>query len=56
MGKYKWGYRGCFKSSRGLGFRVVISGDISGVTIIIITHIGGLITLLTTAHEPPSWV
>ena len=35
------------------GSWVVISGVISRVTILI-THIWGLITLLTTTHEPPS--
>ena len=41
------------------GFRIlgdscaVISGAISRITIAI-THIGGLITLLITTHEPPS--
>ena len=37
------------------GSWVVISGAISKVTIII-THIRGLITPLTTTHEPPSSV
>ena len=35
------------------GSWVVISGDISKVTIVII-HIRGLITPLVTTHEPPS--
>ena len=35
------------------GSRVVVSGVISRVTILI-THIRGLITLLITTHEPPS--
>ena len=35
------------------GSRVVISGVISMVTIVI-THIRGFITLLTATHEPPS--
>ena len=35
------------------GSWVVISGVISKVTIVM-THIRGLITLLITAHEPPS--
>ena len=35
------------------GSWAVISGVISRVTIVI-THIGGLITLLITTHEPPS--
>ena len=35
------------------GSWVVISGDISKVTIVI-THSRGLITILITTHEPPS--
>ena len=35
------------------GSSVVISGDISRVTILI-THIRGLTTPLITTHEPPS--
>ena len=36
------------------GSWVALSDVISSVTIIVITHIRGLITLLITAHEPPS--
>ena len=44
-----------YKDSRCIlgGSWVVISGVISGVTVLI-THIQGLITLLITTHEPPS--
>ena len=37
------------------GSWVVVSGVVSRVTIVI-TPIGGLITLLITSHEPPSRV
>ena len=37
---------------QGLGFRVVISGIMSGVTILI-TPIRGLLAPLITTHEPP---
>ena len=43
--------RGC-QGCRVGGSWVVISGVISRVTILI-AHIRGLITLLTTTHEPP---
>ena len=52
-GSYKWGYRGSFKGSQGLGSRVVISGVIRPV-IWVISIVTPLITLLITTPEPPS--
>ena len=49
MGRYKWG------NQWGLGFRVVVSGVISRVTILM-AHVRGLITPLITSLEPPSRV
>ena len=59
--RVEWGLTLCalkckaFRSFQGIlgGSRVIISGVISRVTVVI-THTGGLIAPLRTTHEPPS--